>query len=190
MFDQNVGANCAYKYCQRKDFLPFYCHKCSKTYCLEHRTYQAHECPSPDTSDVILIICPLCGLKMKITAGDDPNAVFEDHSASFCRPAAVEAVPKELCNALGCKTVLTAVNTYSCVKCGGLKYCMKHRFSEEHQCAPFKAAKVKSKLINPSLAASAHAPISSELTEMEKCPMCLKYFPVMALVLHADTAHS
>lgn len=31
-------------YCNVKDFLPFQCHFCGNTYCLEHRHY-AHSCP-------------------------------------------------------------------------------------------------------------------------------------------------
>lgn len=38
----NLGAHC-YK-CKTKDFLPFKCDLCNHVFCLEHRTYEAHNC--------------------------------------------------------------------------------------------------------------------------------------------------
>lgn len=41
-------------------------------------------------------------------------------------------MPKERCNAEGCNTKLSFVNTHEC-KCG-LKFCIKHRLPESHFC--------------------------------------------------------
>lgn len=41
-------------------------------------------------------------------------------------------MPKERCNAEGCKVKLTFTNCYEC-KCG-FKFCSKHRLPESHVC--------------------------------------------------------
>ena len=64
---EDIGAHCCLKYCKTKDFLPFVCNKCNQTFCLEHRTCKAHECPKADVDDVMLIICPICSMKIRIT---------------------------------------------------------------------------------------------------------------------------
>ena len=113
--------------CHMKDFLPFQCGKCHKIFCLNHRSCSSHNCPKADIDNVILIICPACSAKIKITGADNPNDVFDKHRATECRPDLAERDTKERCDAEGCHVVLTPINTYTCVKCGGLKYCMKHR---------------------------------------------------------------
>ena len=181
---ENVGAHCDYQYCHQKDFLPFRCGKCSKMFCLAHRTCKDHECPYKDADEVLLIICPICGMKIKITGADDPSEVFDAHSKTSCNPELVKPVPKERCDAEGCYAVLTPINTYSCAKCGGLKYCLKHRFPDSHNCYPFKATKLKSKLVT-----GAKTEAKKPATEVERCPYCLMSFPLEILVQHCDVDH-
>ena len=39
-----IGHICQYKYCGIRDFLPFFCERCNKYYCLKHKDYETHEC--------------------------------------------------------------------------------------------------------------------------------------------------
>ncbi|RYP48766.1 hypothetical protein DL769_011169 [Monosporascus sp. CRB-8-3] len=39
-----VGKHCQLEYCNQLDFLPFFCQSCKKTFCLDHRTEDAHRC--------------------------------------------------------------------------------------------------------------------------------------------------
>ena len=39
-----VGKHCQLEYCNQLDFLPFLCQSCRKTFCLDHRTEDAHRC--------------------------------------------------------------------------------------------------------------------------------------------------
>ena len=178
---EDIGEHCSFEMCHRRDFLPFQCSKCSKVYCLDHRTCKSHKCPKADADDVMLIICPICSAKIKITGADDPNVIFDNHSKTGCFPQLEVKQEKERCDADGCYTILTPINTYTCVKCGGLKYCLKHRFPDEHKCAPFKAAKKKSRLINPQLA---------QKGPTERCPLCLMFFPVSSLIEHCNKVHN
>ena len=67
-------------YCRQRDFLPFNCDCCRKTFCLEHRTYSAHACSKAHGKSSTTIICPLCARCIKLTHSDDPNAVFDVHT--------------------------------------------------------------------------------------------------------------
>lgn len=39
-----IGQHCAAPGCGQVDFLPFRCDCCSKSFCLDHRSYSAHAC--------------------------------------------------------------------------------------------------------------------------------------------------
>lgn len=56
----SIGQHCSVDTCQQLDFLPFKCDCCSKVYCLEHRTYAAHQCPAAGTKECTVFVCPLC----------------------------------------------------------------------------------------------------------------------------------
>ncbi len=190
MYDAEIGAHCTYKYCKRKDFLPFECSRCGKIYCLEHRSCKAHECPKADIDDVQLIICPFCNARIKMMGAEDPNVVFQKHYPALCRPHLAVPETKERCAADGCYTVLNPVNTFECKACGGLKYCLKHRFSDTHKCVPFKKQKMASRLVNPPKPAAQLKPTAGEKKEdEERCPLCLMYFPITQLFEHCSKAH-
>lgn len=177
----DIGKHCSMPFCHLKDFLPFECSKCNQIFCLDHRTCKAHNCPKMDIDNVMLIICPFCNAKIKITGADDPNIIFDKHQKTECNPKTKIEEPKERCAADGCHAILTPVNTYKCVKCGGLNYCMKHRFSDAHACVPFKATKLKSRLVT-------HTAIAEGSTE--RCPLCLMFFPTKSLIDHCKKIHN
>ena len=127
------------------DFLPFTCDKCNSTFCLDHRTYGTHSCPKADHGESTTIACPLCAKAIAVPWQADPNAVFEQHTASDCDPSHWAKVhAKRRCPVPGCKEKLVASNTYECRDCG-TTVCLKHRFSTDHACKerkgmPFGAA--------------------------------------------------
>ena len=116
------------------DFLPFTCDKCRSTFCLDHRTYGLHSCPKAGHGESTTIACPLCAKAIAIPWQADPNAVFEQHTASDCDPSHWAKVhAKRRCPVPGCKEKLVASNTYECRDCG-TTVCLKHRFSTDHTC--------------------------------------------------------
>jgi hypothetical protein len=66
-----------------KDFLPFGCRGCNKTFCLEHRSFAAHKCENVDSGvpylsvsslpKVVVPVCPLCSQPLSIKKGEDIN---------------------------------------------------------------------------------------------------------------------
>ena len=130
---EDIGARCSYSYCTIKDFLPFQCGNCNKLYCLKHRTCTSHKCPRDSINDNIMIICPLCSANIKITGVDDPNGIFETHTVTTCNPKNKRNTKKK-CSVTNCYTLVTPINEYSCSGCEELKYCIRHRFPDLHNC--------------------------------------------------------
>lgn len=130
-----LGSHCSVPACQQIDFLPFKCDCCGKVFCLQHRTYESHSCQEAGSRDTNTIVCPICAKAVKLTAADDPYAVFDRHTQTDCDPtnyAKVHQRPK--CPAKGCREKLGAINTYTCKECC-TQVCLKHRFPEAHQCS-------------------------------------------------------
>ena len=69
------SARCAYPLCSLIDFLSFECDCCGQTFCLEHRTYRAHECKMSASKDTVAITCPLCQVTLNMRGTDDANEV-------------------------------------------------------------------------------------------------------------------
>lgn len=131
----SLGDHCSVSHCRQRDFLPFKCSACEEVFCLEHRTHAAHACSVAEHRDQsTTAICPLCARLLKIEAGQDPNAVFESHTAQGCDPANYDRVMKKpRCPAPGCKERLNLVNTHTCKHCA-TAVCMGHRFPDDHSC--------------------------------------------------------
>lgn len=130
----DCGSHCADPYCLQKDFLPFQCDACGKSYCSTHFRYEAHCCPKGRADkDKRVIVCPICTESLPLPAGDDANAVWEVHAASGkCHSP---PPPKPRCPVSGCKEKLTTINSIQCGSCSQL-VCMKHRFEDLHECRP------------------------------------------------------
>ncbi len=72
----NVGAHCALDTCKQRDFLPFVCSPgCGKQFCLEHRTYRAHNCRQEPKDVNDAVECPKCGAVVAPEPGKDLNEV-------------------------------------------------------------------------------------------------------------------
>ncbi|XP_002972586.2 zinc finger AN1 and C2H2 domain-containing stress-associated protein 16 [Selaginella moellendorffii] len=130
----NLGKHCSHSSCGQLDFLPFKCDACSQVFCLDHRSYTAHECPKAGAKDSTVIVCPFCASGVKTVAGEDPNSTIERHLQTSCDPSNYDRVMKKpKCSVRGCKEVLTFSNKFHCKVCSK-NTCMKHRFPADHAC--------------------------------------------------------
>lgn len=152
----DVGMHCSVGACSQVDFLPFTCDCCRSVFCLEHRTYDAHECPLAGSKDRRVIECPLCGQMLHWTLEQDVNAVWERHvHGGQCEPkgsisgtaggqaGAPTKKKKARCGADKCREILTASNQFSCTKCRQ-NVCLKHRFESDHDCEAVRAQQRRS----------------------------------------------
>ncbi|KAL2630013.1 hypothetical protein R1flu_014699 [Riccia fluitans] len=126
----NLGAHCAEEYCHQLDFLPFKCDSCLKVYCLEHRSYKAHDCSKVDIKDKVVLICPTCEGTVKKVYGESEETTLKQHSedGTCSRPTR-----KPRCPVKGCREQLKFSNTYHCKSCGS-NTCLRHRFAADHAC--------------------------------------------------------
>jgi predicted nucleic acid binding AN1-type Zn finger protein len=129
-----IGAHCSQPGCGQVDFLPFKCDCCSHVFCLEHRTYLAHNCKLAGGKDTQVIVCPICAKSIKLAGDEDVHEAFEAHSRTSCDPSKYKtANNKPKCPVAGCRERLRDVNTYQCKICG-LSVCLAHRFESDHAC--------------------------------------------------------
>ncbi|EGZ06204.1 hypothetical protein PHYSODRAFT_531647 [Phytophthora sojae] len=140
----DIGAHCSVPACHQQDFLPFTCDCCSGVFCLEHRSYDAHECPKAGSHDRRVVQCPVCRQLIRWTAEQDVNAVWEQHvrvgqctREKFQQQQGQTQKPKKpkkkRCAADGCREVLLTSNQFHCTKCSQ-DVCLKHRFEADHAC--------------------------------------------------------
>lgn len=138
----DIGAHCSMPACNQQDFLPFTCDCCSGVFCLEHRTYDTHECRQAGSHDRRVVQCPVCKQLIRWTAAQDVNAVWEDHvrvgsctrEKYYRQQQLKQKKPKKKrCAANGCRELLLASNQFHCNKCAQ-DVCLKHRFEADHDC--------------------------------------------------------
>ncbi|KXX77260.1 AN1-type zinc finger protein 1 [Madurella mycetomatis] len=112
-----VGSHCQYTYCNQLDFLPFQCQSCNKTFCLDHRTEDAHACTNPGA-----------------WAERRRQAELAKHSAGEGKRMR-DMVSQKPCADDNCKTTI-GTSLVPGVHCPGCNrdYCLKHRLREDHDC--------------------------------------------------------
>ncbi|KAG6608808.1 zinc finger an1 and c2h2 domain-containing stress-associated protein 16-like [Phytophthora cinnamomi] len=153
----DIGAHCSVPACHQQDFLPFTCDCCNGVFCLEHRSYDAHECPKAGSHDRRVVQCPVCRQLIRWTAEQDVNAVWEQHvrvgqctreklqqqtqtqNQSQTQTQKPRKPKKKRCAADGCRDVLLTSNQFHCAKCGQ-DVCLKHRFEADHACESARQA--------------------------------------------------
>ncbi|OQD64387.1 hypothetical protein PENPOL_c007G00878 [Penicillium polonicum] len=115
---ESLGRHCQYEYCGQLDFLPFRCESCRSTYCLDHRTETAHQCPRE-------------GEWARRRNGTN-NTSQENRSA----PEKPSIYNTDQCAHTQCKTLINTLKdpAVRCPQCNH-QYCLKHRLREEHDCA-------------------------------------------------------
>ncbi|KAJ5964536.1 Zinc finger AN1-type [Penicillium vulpinum] len=114
---ESLGRHCQYEYCGQLDFLPFRCESCHSTYCLDHRTETAHQCPRE-------------GEWARRRNGT--NKSHENRTA----PEKPSIYNTDQCAHTQCKTLINTLKdpAVRCPQCNH-QYCLKHRLREEHECA-------------------------------------------------------
>ncbi|KAJ5498312.1 Zinc finger AN1-type [Penicillium expansum] len=115
---ESLGRHCQYEYCGQLDFLPFRCESCHSTYCLDHRTETAHQCPRE-------------GEWARRRNGTN-NTSQENRTA----PEKPSIYNTDQCAHTQCKTLINTLKdpAVRCPQCNH-QYCLKHRLREEHECA-------------------------------------------------------
>jgi len=135
----SIGRHCAEPSCGQVDFLPFRCDCCHQTFCLEHRTYEKHNCPKANFKQAETIVCPLCARGIRLSPGEDPNMAFEAHQRTGCDTRNYAKVHKKpVCPVEDCREKLNAVNKFECKECGTV-VCLKHRLPSDHNCAEIRS---------------------------------------------------
>ncbi|CAM8880781.1 unnamed protein product [Rhodiola kirilowii] len=130
----DLGKHCSLLDCKQIDFLPFTCDRCHQVFCLQHRSYNLHQCPNAGKNDVNVVICPLCAKGVRLDPDQDPNITWEYHVNTNCDPSNYErATKKKKCPVPGCRELLTFSNTIKCRDCT-IDHCLKHRFGPDHKC--------------------------------------------------------
>ncbi|KAF3636853.1 Zinc finger AN1 and C2H2 domain-containing stress-associated protein 16 [Capsicum annuum] len=130
----NLGKHCFVDECRQIDFLPFTCDCCHQVFCLEHRSYNRHNCPTANKNDVSVVVCPLCAKGVRLIPDEDPNITWESHVNTECDPSNYEkATKKRKCPVPGCREILTFSNIIKCRECT-IDHCLKHRFGPDHKC--------------------------------------------------------
>ncbi|CAI5464904.1 unnamed protein product [Closterium sp. Yama58-4] len=115
------------------DFLPFKCDACHQPFCLEHRSYGAHECPDVHVKDVTVTVCPKCSSSFRTSRFEDAERALARHmGGSDCQAASAERRTK--CPVRGCRQRLTTSNRAKCRSCAK-DHCLQHRLASDHHCA-------------------------------------------------------
>lgn len=130
----DLGKHCSLPDCKQIDFLPFTCDCCHKVFCLDHRSYNQHQCPKAERQDVTVVICPLCAKGVRLRPDENPHITWENHVNVDCDPSNYDKVTKKRkCPVRGCKEILVFSNTIKCRDCT-VDHCLKHRFGPDHSC--------------------------------------------------------
>ena len=115
-----VGKHCQLEYCNQLDFLPFKCQSCTKIFCLEHRTEDAHKCTSAGA----------WAERKRLAAASAPS-IGQGRAVRdrFYIP------PGSICAARDCQSEIGA-SLHTGVRCDQCRqaYCLKHRLREQHEC--------------------------------------------------------
>eukprot|EP00761_Pharyngomonas_kirbyi_P012369 gb/GECH01012396.1/.p1 GENE.gb/GECH01012396.1/~~gb/GECH01012396.1/.p1 ORF type:complete len:140 (+),score=24.95 gb/GECH01012396.1/:1-420(+) len=76
----DLGAHCSLESCKQKDFLPFQCDLCKKTFCLDHREPESHSCSEIHQLTRQVPVCPLCHASVPFRSSQEsPDAAISRH---------------------------------------------------------------------------------------------------------------
>jgi len=126
----NLGSHCEFESCNQRDFLPFSCNACQKTFCLSHRSYKDHECTAEHTLNKTVSVCSRCHESVPVPDGASSKEAVRQHSSS-CPKKKKATVNNCACDMPRCKT--KDILNFDCWGCSG-KFCMKHRSQVKHNC--------------------------------------------------------
>ncbi|KAL4456871.1 hypothetical protein ABPG74_014509 [Tetrahymena malaccensis] len=148
---QNLGKVCSILHCKQKDFLPYKCGCCERTFCQDHFRQEAHDCNQSDRYAKKAIVCPFCLQTIKYKGSHSETEALDIHQATECdqknREKALKEKEKILCESgKKCKQALTDLNTFVCKLCDR-QLCLKHRIPEEHVCQKIKRDPNQKKIV-------------------------------------------
>ncbi|RHZ85895.1 hypothetical protein Glove_58g25 [Diversispora epigaea] len=131
----NIGRHCSNTDCNQLDYLPLKCQHCQNYYCAEHSKPKQHSCINlPPTDDGERVpICPICGVPVPISRGEDPNIRMNRHISNDCIPVpkTTSIKPYNSCSFGKCKNRVAV--QLLCSGCGK-NYCIRHRLGVDHLC--------------------------------------------------------
>eukprot|EP01100_Stratorugosa_tubuloviscum_P013586 TRINITY_DN689_c1_g1_i1.p1 TRINITY_DN689_c1_g1~~TRINITY_DN689_c1_g1_i1.p1 ORF type:complete len:183 (-),score=67.87 TRINITY_DN689_c1_g1_i1:146-694(-) len=166
----NLGKHCEFEECQQLDFLPFKCNCCKKNFCLEHRTFESHNCKiwKEEQEKQKPLICPLCGdpIPSQLIKGKDKDSIMNEHIETKCRVTCTTTTTtttnKQSCQFLRCKqsSSLAFVQCRFCSK----QYCLKHRFEQDHNCLSIQQSIRTTNFRNCNLIATTNSTTNSTTT--------------------------
>lgn len=168
----DCGAHCMHPYCQQRDFLPFTCNGCGKTFCRDHFRAEAHDCTEAGAADRRVLICPLCSKSVPLVHGESAEDTFAWHERSECQPCAAAPASKNRCPVKGCREKLTFINKFECPKCKQ-QVCLAHRFEDAHACPAAQTAKA-SKNCGATASRSQTCAAAAKAAEQRRMPESLK----------------
>ncbi|KOB71430.1 putative zinc finger, AN1 type domain 2B, partial [Operophtera brumata] len=113
----------------------------------EHFAYVNHECPAPNTRDVQVPTCPLCGTVVPGRRGEPPDVATKEMVPLVCAECSLNYclrhrhVTDHACEGkLAAKRRQAADVPLVCAECS-LNYCLRHRHVTDHACEGKLAAK-------------------------------------------------
>ena len=124
----DLGAICKFKECKQRDFLPFVCDSCSESFCLAHRTPEAHNCPV-SRNETNVVICEKCHAAIRVDSSHKTASVIAFHQKHSCKPYPV----LQNCPVPGCSKKLTESGSIVCQSCKR-RVCLTHRYQDSHNC--------------------------------------------------------
>jgi len=138
----DVGAHCSRPSCRQADFLPFKCHQCNDTFCLDHFKPEEHTCRNAGMFDTRVIVCPDCQAPIKTNYNEKEDITLAKHKKTNCRPR--NKSPPKTCPVKGCREQLTIVTNFTCKLCG-TAVCLRHRLPDDHSCSSIESKPTKTK---------------------------------------------
>ncbi|KAJ0172667.1 hypothetical protein K1T71_011806 [Dendrolimus kikuchii] len=99
------------------NFLPMKCGNCKEVFCSEHFAHLKHECPSGNTRDVQVPMCPLCGAPVPGKRDEPPDVAVGAHIDNQCTsdPATERRKKSHDCSLLTLGSLLA--HKWSCMIC-------------------------------------------------------------------------
>ncbi|KAL9657516.1 hypothetical protein ABK040_016781 [Willaertia magna] len=177
----DLGKHCEYENCHEKDFLPFRCDFCHKTFCLQHRTCESHHCPNQNIGDVQVPICPICNTILPFkNSRKDPNETVERHLMSGeCNSKTSSSSTAPTKKKLTTTCAFNGCDHKALIKCKQcrLNFCVDHRLDFEHDCEFLKQQK---KASSSSSISNLIGPFFNQKTKTQKPTKTLQPSKVLA----------
>ncbi|KAI9828473.1 MAG: hypothetical protein M1826_006010 [Phylliscum demangeonii] len=130
-----IGAHCQTAYCHRLDFLPFRCESCRGTFCLDHRTETAHDCPHLGAWAARRARQQAGGGASAGSGSGSTTATATGTGTTLLQQQQAQQLPRP-CAAASCQTTIDSGRSpgIHCSSCNR-RYCLKHRFADDHDCS-------------------------------------------------------